>query len=41
MTIQEISDYVGYTNVNSFYKAYKRYYGKAPSTSRTDLKKDN
>ena len=38
MTIQEISDYVGYTNVNSFYKAYKRYFGKAPSTSRIDLK---
>ena len=33
-TIQEISEQVGYTNVNSFYKAYKRYYGKSPSTGR-------
>ena len=32
MTIQEISDMVGYTNTNSFYKAYKRIYGHSPRT---------
>lgn len=34
LTVQEIAESVGYTNANSFYKAYKRYYGKAPRSTR-------
>ena len=30
-TIAEVADECGYTNPNSFYKAYKRVYGCAPT----------
>ncbi len=30
LTIQEIAETIGYTNTNSFYKAYKRYWGQSP-----------
>lgn len=32
--IQKIAESVGYTNANSFYKAYKRYYGISPRSAR-------
>ena len=34
LNIQEIAEAVGYTTANSFYKAYKRYYGEAPRETR-------
>lgn len=34
LPIQEIARAVGYTNANSFYKAYKRHYGEAPRSTR-------
>ncbi|MBQ7841460.1 MAG: helix-turn-helix transcriptional regulator [Lachnospiraceae bacterium] len=34
LTVQEIAESVGYTNANSFYKAYKRYFGEAPRSTR-------
>lgn len=34
LTNNEIAETVGYTNANSFYKAYKRYWGKAPRSAR-------
>ncbi len=37
LTIQEISKAVGYTNANSFYKAYKRRYGEAPRSTRQNM----
>lgn len=33
-SIQEIAEAIGYTNTNSFYKAYKRVYGESPRMSR-------
>lgn len=37
LTIQEIAESVGYTNANSFYKAYKRYFGEAPRSTRQNF----
>jgi len=34
-TVSEIADEVGYTNANSFYKAYKRCFGMAPRAERS------
>ena len=34
MTIQEISESIGYTNTNSFYKAYRRIFGESPRSTR-------
>lgn len=34
LTVQEIAESVGYTNANSFSKAYKRYFGEAPRSTR-------
>ena len=34
-TVSEIADAVGYTNANSFYKAYKRCFGVAPRAERS------
>ena len=34
LTIQEISESIGYTNTNSFYKAYKRIFGESPRSTR-------
>lgn len=33
-TVQEIADEIGYSTVNSFYKAYKRYFGETPRSFR-------
>lgn len=33
-TIQEITEMIGYTNTNSFYKAFKRNFGHSPRSSR-------
>ena len=34
LTIQEISESIGYTNTNSFYKAYRRIFGESPRSTR-------
>lgn len=34
LTIQEISESIGYTNTNSFYKAYRRIFEESPRTTR-------
>lgn len=36
MTVQNVAEAVGYTNANSFYKAYKRYFGETTKTVRND-----
>lgn len=36
--VNEIASRTGYTNVNTFYKAFKRVYGVSPSTYRQNLK---
>lgn len=33
-SIQEISESIGYTNTNSFYKAYRRIFGESPRSTR-------
>lgn len=33
-SIQEISESIGYTNTNSFYKAYRRIFGESPRVTR-------
>lgn len=37
LTIQEISESIGYTNTNSFYKAYRRIFGESPRATRQTL----
>lgn len=37
LTIQEISESIGYTNTNSFYKAYKRIFGESPRSTRQTI----
>ena len=34
LSIQEISESIGYTNTNSFYKAYRRIFGESPRSTR-------
>lgn len=34
LAVQDIAERVGYANGNTFYKAYKRYFGEAPLTTR-------
>ena len=34
MTVEEISEYVGYESVRGFYSAFKKYYKKPPSAYR-------
>ena len=34
LSVQEIAQAVGYSNANSFYKAYKRHYGEAPTSTK-------
>lgn len=37
LSIQEISESIGYTNTNSFYKAYRRIFGESPRSTRQNL----
>jgi len=38
LTIAEVSNHTGYTNVNTFYKAFKRFTGVSPSTYRENTR---
>ncbi len=38
LTIAEVSNHIGYTNVNTFYKAFKRFTGVSPSTYRENTR---
>lgn len=35
-SIQEVANSCGYKNMNTFYKAFKRYYGVSPKEKRID-----